>query len=196
MDTRDRRDLGRRRQIVDYGVEQFLHSLVFERCAADDRNEVIRECCLADRRLNLFGGDILSRTVFLKKILIDLGGRFDHFRAVAFGVGEHVFGDGFGPHVLAQIVIVDVRDHVDEIDYPLEAVFFAYRQLNRDRVGSEPVLHHRDNTVKIRTGNVHFVDIGYSRDVVLVGLSPDRLGLGLDPALGAENGYRAVQYSE
>ena len=42
----DRRDVHRRRQVVDHRVEQRLHALVLERGAAEHRHE-----CIADRRL-------------------------------------------------------------------------------------------------------------------------------------------------
>ena len=47
--------------------------------------------------------------------------------------------------------------------------------------------------VEVRAELVHLVDEADARDVVLVGLAPDRLGLGLDALLAVEHGDRAVE---
>ena len=57
-------------------------------------------------------------------------------------------------------------------------------------------MDHIQHMVEVRAHDVHLVDIDHTGDVVVVGLSPDSLGLGLDAALGAENGHAAVQHSQ
>ena len=42
---------------------------------------------------------------------------------------------------------------------PLKNVFRPDRQLNRNRVTFQPIVHHLQNVVKVRAHNVHFVDI-------------------------------------
>jgi pyrrolidone-carboxylate peptidase len=50
-----------------------------------------------------------------------------------------------------------------------------------------------DREVEVRADLVHLVDEADARDVVLVGLAPDRLGLGLDALLAVEDGDGAVE---
>ena len=53
-----------------------------------------------------------------------------------------------------------------------------------------------DDVEEVRAGAVHLVDEGDARDAVLVGLAPDRLGLRLDAADGAEDRDRAVEHAQ
>ena len=62
--------------------------------------------------------------------------------------------------------------------------------------GRPAVDHHLDATEEVGADAVHLVDVGDARDVVLVGLAPDGLGLGLDAADGAEEGDRAVEHAQ
>src|SRR5436190_1507817 len=57
----------------------------------------------------------------------------------------------------------------------------------------EPVDHHGDRSLEVRAGAVHLVDEGDPRDVVAVGLTPDRLGLRLDAGDGVEHRDGAVE---
>ena len=58
---------------------------------------------------------------------------------------------------------------------------------------AEAVLHHRDDVHEVGAGAVHLVDVGDAGDAVGVRLTPDRLGLRLDPADRAEDRAGAVQ---
>ena len=49
---------------------------------------------------------------------------------------------------------------------------------------------------KVGADTVHLVDERQTRNVVLVGLAPDRLGLRLHPADRTEDGDRAVEHPE
>ena len=69
----------------------------------------------------------------------------------------------------------------------------ADRQLDRHGVGAEAVDHGLDRAVEVRADAVHLVDERDARDVVLVGLAPDGLGLRLDAGDGVEHGDRAVE---
>jgi len=48
----------------------------------------------------------------------------------------------------------------------------------------------------VGSNRIHFVDEGYPRYPILVGLSPYGFGLGFNPSLAAENDYRTVEDSE
>ena len=60
----------------------------------------------------------------------------------------------------------------------------------------EAVLDHLDGVVEVGAGAVHLVDEADARDVVAVGLAPDRLGLRLDALDGVEDGDRAVEHTQ
>ena len=53
-----------------------------------------------------------------------------------------------------------------------------------------------DRVVEVGPDAIHLVDVGDPRDAVLVGLAPDRLGLGLDAGDGVEEGDRAVEHAQ
>ena len=95
--------------------------------------------------------------------------------------------------VLAELVLVDDRLHVDQVDDALELGLGADRQLERHGVGAEAVDHRLRALVEVRADAVHLVDERDARDVVLVGLAPDRLGLRLDAGDGVEQRDGAVE---
>ena len=61
---------------------------------------------------------------------------------------------------------------------------------------AEAVDHRLDAAVEVGADAVHLVDVGDARDAVLVGLPPDRLGLGLDAGYRVEEGDRAVEHAQ
>ena len=73
------------------------------------------------------------------------------------------------------VLVVEIALHLHEVDYALELVLRADRELYDDRVGPEPVYHALYAYQKIRADPVHLVHKSYSRDIVLVRLAPDRL---------------------
>ena len=77
-----------------------------------------------------------------------------------------------------------------------EVALGADRQLDRHRVRAEAVDHRLHALVEVGADAVHLVDVGDARDVVLVGLAPDRLGLGLDAADRVEQRDRAVEHAQ
>ncbi len=99
-------------------------------------------------------------------------------------------------HVLAQLVLVDDRLHVDEVDDPEEVGLGADRQLDRHGVRAEAVDHRLHAAVEVRADAVHLVDVGDARDLVLVGLAPDGLRLGLDAGDGVEQRDGAVEHAQ
>ena len=109
---------------------------------------------------------------------------------------EHVRGDLLNAHVLAQIVVIDVGDHVDEVNDSPEGILFANGELDRDGVRIEPVLHHIHNTEKVCAHYVHLIDIGNAGNRVFRSLSPNGFRLRLNAALGAENSYGAVKHAQ
>ena len=63
-------------------------------------------------------------------------------------------------------------------------------------VGAEALLHGAHGEVEVRADLVHLVDEADARDVVLVGLPPDLLGLRLDAFLAVEHGDGTVEHPQ
>src|SRR5205085_2924894 len=62
--------------------------------------------------------------------------------------------------------------------------------------GAEAVLDHADAHVEVGTGAIQLVNEAHPRNLVLLGLPPDRLGLGLDASDAIEAGNRAVEHAK
>ena len=92
-----------------------------------------------------------------------------------------------------RLVVPDERLHRDEIDDALELVFEADGDLQRDGVGAEAVDDRLERALEGGAGAVELVDEADARDAVLVGLTPDGLGLRLDAGDAVEDGDRAVE---
>jgi hypothetical protein len=60
----------------------------------------------------------------------------------------------------------------------------------------ETILDHADAHLEVRAGAVELVDEAHPRDLVLLGLAPDGLGLRLDAGNAVEAGDRAVQHAQ
>ena len=133
---------------------------------------------------------------FIHDLVVEVGDGLKELRAVLFGLVLHVLGDLLDAHILAQIVVVDVGLHLDQVDDAAEVCLGADRQLDRNSVALEALVHHVDNVVEVRAHDVHLVDIDHAGNVVVVGLAPDRLGLRLNAALGTQNGHGAVEHAQ
>ena len=89
----------------------------------------------------------------------------------------------------------DESAHLDEVDDTAEVLLLADRQLHRNGARAEAVDHRLHGGEEVCAGAVHLVDERDPRDVVVVSLAPDRLGLGSTPAT-VEDGDRAVEHAQ
>ena len=140
----DRRDVERRRQVVDHSVQKHLHALVLERGAAEHRGEVDVEGGLADGGLEPLLRDLFALEVVHHQLVVTLGEHLDHVSALGFGPVAHVFGHGHLLPLDAHVVVVEVGDHADEVDDAAELVFAADGELQDERPRVQPVDHHLD----------------------------------------------------
>ena len=157
--------------------------LEVERRLADRRAEQV------DRDLGLLEDQLEQLVVVVRDLLEQL---------LAGGLGDVlvVVGDVGDLDVLAELVVVDDRLHVEKVDDPQEVALGADRQLDRHGVRAEAVDHRLHALVEVRADAVHLVDVGDARHVVLVGLAPDGLGLRLDAGDGVEQRDRAVEHAQ
>ena len=95
-----------------------------------------------------------------------------------------------------RLLVPDHALHADEIDDALEILLGADRQLDRDRLGAEPLDDVLEALVEVGADLVHLVGEDDARDLVLVALAPDRLGLRLHALIGIEHADRAVEHAQ
>ena len=200
VDAGDRRNVERRRQVVDDRVEHRLDALVLERGAADHRHE--RRIFLADRfdaalaqaGLELGFGDRLAAEILLEQLVVGLADLFDQDVVVRLGVGQHVGRNVLDVVVGAHgLVLVDERLHAHQVNDALELVFRANRQLNRDGVALQLAADLRQRLLEVRADAVHLVDEADARHAVLVGLAPHGFRLRLHTRDGVEHGDGAIE---
>ena len=86
--------------------------------------------------------------------------------------------------------------HLDEVDQTLEVLLGADGHLDHDGVGSEDVAHLLHGLEEVGTRAVHLVHVADTRHVILVSLTPDRLGLGLHAVGSRIGGDGAVEHTE
>ena len=79
---------------------------------------------------------------------------------------------------------------------PVKSSPLAERILHGEGVGSESLSHHADDVFEVGPDSVHLVDQRDTRDTVTVGLSPNRLRLGLDPSHRTEHCNGAIEYAQ
>jgi len=197
VDALGRRDVDRRRQVVDHGVQQRLHALVLEGRAAQDRVEGAGQHRFADALLDRLFRRLLAFQVGFHRLVVEFDGVVDQVLAGGVGLLDHV---GRDRHVLvggAQAVVVpDDAGHADEVDQTRQVGFRTDRQLDRHGLGAQAVADRLDRLVEVGADLVHLVDEDDARHAVLVGLTPDGLGLGLHARVAVQHGHGAVQHAQ
>ena len=192
----DRRNVRRRRHVVDHRVEHRLHALVLERRAAQHRHDLARDRAQAQAALDFLGAQVVALEVLVHQLFVGLGGALDHLLAPFLREVGEVGRDvaGLELHPLRLLVPVD-RLHPHEVDDAFELVLGADRHLDRHRVGLEPRLHLVVDLEEVRADAVHLVDEREPRHVVLVRLAPDGLRLRLHAADRVVHHARAVEHA-
>src|SRR6267154_1924667 len=214
----DRRHVYRRRQIINYRVEQRLNALVLERRTGQNRHNLQGESRLANRLAHFFQRQRFAIQIFVDQLIVVFGDIFDYLVAVLF-VKFLVNGRALQRcgHIRAGIYeslvpkLFDFEDlklcaeglfepnHdllLEEIDDADEIVFAAQRELQRNRARSEALFDGADDVIEIRAHAIHFVHKAYARHTVLVCLAPYCFRLRLHAGNGIEHANRAVQHAQ
>src|SRR5258707_16351 len=84
----------------------------------------------------------------------------------------------------------------DEIARALKVLPRGDRQLDRNRFGAEPVDDILEAFIEVGAGLIHLVGEDDARNLVLVALTPDGLGLRLNALVGIEHAHRAVEHAQ
>ena len=197
VDPVDRRHVERARQVVDDRVQERLHALVLEGGAEQDRRDRDVERGRpegAPEHLRRDCGLVLE--IGLRQLVVVVGDRVDQLVVVLVRLLEELGRDVAGLHVLAEVVVVGDRLHLDEVDHAAEVLLGADRQLHRDGTRAESVDHGLDRREEVRARAVHLVHERDARNLVAVGLAPDGLGLRLDTGDRVEDRDRAVEHAQ
>ena len=108
----------------------------------------------------------------------------------------HVGGNVAKLGMRARLVEVNDFLHLDQVDDALERLFGSDGQNDRHGAGAKAVVDLLDDVQEVRADAVHLVDEGDAGNLVLVSLTPHRLGLRLDAADGAEHGHGPVKHAQ
>ena len=191
-----RRDIRRSGHVINNSVKQLLNTLVAVRSTAAYGNHLIGDSRLADAGLYLINGELLAAEILLEQLVVLFGDMLNELIMILLCKFLHVLGNILNSDVETLVIIVDISLHLNKVDDSLEVSFRAYGELNRNCVTLQALLHHVYNIIEVSSHNVHLVNIDHSRNLVLVRLSPDGFGLGLNAALCAKNGNRTVQNTQ
>jgi hypothetical protein len=184
-------------------LEEGLDALVLEGGPADHREEPHPHGGEPDRGLDLGDGRRLSGHELLEEGVVAglVGGLrhfLDHHLAPVLRVLPEVGRDLLDPELGAQALVeVAAGLHLHEVNDAGVLVLLPERQLDGHRgLRGQPVVHGLDRVEEVGPHPVHLVDEGDAGDVVLVGLAPDRLRLGLDAGHRIEDRHRPVEDAE
>ena len=187
----------RRRKVIANGVEERLNALILERTAAESGSNRTGEAALADSLLNLVDREILTGEELLHESVVLLGGGLDHLLAPFGGLLGVLFGDVLLDNGLTEALHIEVESlHLDEVDNTLERLGRADRDNHRNGVGLELSAHLLHNAVEVGADAVHLVDERDLRHFILLGLTPNLFGLGLNAADRAVKSDRAVENAQ
>ena len=134
VDALDRRDVDRRRQVVDNGVEQRLNALVLEGGTAEHRVELHVDGAATNERTDLLvvGHDAFE--IGFHGGFVDVDNGLDEEFAILRGLFLHVVRDlDDVPLCAERLVAPDESVHLDQVDDALEFGFSADRQLHDNR---------------------------------------------------------------
>ncbi len=145
---------------------------------------------------------VLAGEVLLHHLVVAGGDGLEQLLAVLVGLVDLVGGDvDLVPLGAEFLVVPDEGLHLHQVDQPDEGLV-ALRatgpdgQVQHGRGGLQPVLDHVDRAVEVGADAVHLVDEAHARDLVLVGLTPHGLGLGLDAGHRVEHRDRTVEHAQ
>jgi len=191
-----RRNVERRRQVLDHGVEHRLDALVLEGGAAQDGDDLRGQGAGAQGAAQRLGVNLLPLEEAMRDVVIEVGHGLDQLVAPGGGVLGQVGRDLPDLDQVAQVVAISDRLHLEQVDHAAEAALRADRQLHRHCGCAEAVADHVHDTPEVGAGAVQLVDEAEARHDVTIGLAPDRLRLRLDAGHAVEDDDSAVQHAQ
>ena len=194
MSTHHRWHFRRRWQELHHRIQQRLNPSVAQRGTTQHRHRLVCQGYTANGRTQSRGIDRLSGQIQLGQRVIDIGNPLDQLLARRANNRQIILG---GLKHLGRVVFFARKQHallVNQIVDALKLVLGADRLLNRDWIGIQGLFDIGQHRLEVGTDAVHLVDEGHARDVELVGLVPDRLGLRLNAIDGGHDHDRTVEH--
>ena len=192
--TFGRRNIQRRRHEVYNRIQQGLYTLVAIARAATYRHQFACDGRLTNRRNDLIAGQIFAAQIFFQQLFGSFRRRLNQRHTIFFRLICHIFRNFF--HRRMAFVIIVNRIVFHQVHNAYKVRFRTDRQLNRNRVCAQAILHHLHYIVKVCAQDIHLVHIRHARYAVGFRLAPYRFTLGFHAAFCAEHRHRAVQHAQ
>ena len=129
----------------------------------------------------LINGELLAAEILLEQLIVLFGDVLNELIMILL-CKFTMFWNILNSDVETLVIIVDISLHLNKVD-DSQSASRLWGELNRNCVTLQALLHHVYNIIEVSSHNVHLVNIDHSRNLVLVRLSPDGFGLGLNAAL-------------
>ncbi len=188
----------RRGQVGHHRVEQRLDALVGQGRAAQHRVEAAGDRGRAQARPQLRPIEVAALQVGRHQGVVGQGHALQQLMAVARRLVPQLRRDGAVDRRQAVRVPIVVAHgaHGHQVDHAPEVVLKPDRDLDRYRVGGEPVAQHVQAARERSAGAIHLVGEDDARHVVAVGLAPHRLRLRLHAGHAVEHHHAAVEHAQ
>jgi len=174
-----------------------LHTLVLERRATKDRNELAVDGTATDQRFQLRLVGLLAFQVSFHGFFVEFNRGFDQLFAIFCGAFGEVCGNFLLVELRSQrLLFPNHRLHLHQIDKTGIFVLSTNRKLKNQRIGTEALDNHFNGAVEVRADLVHLVDEHHPRNLVLVALAPDGFGLRLDAGIGIKQRNSPVKHAQ
>lgn len=172
-------DIERRRQVIDNCIQEQLDSLVLQCRSAEHWDKLPADRRCTQRTPELLWSRLLSFEVAQQKFLVCFD---DLLNQLVSPLARHL--DVLCRHlgvlnVLTEVVMVDLGAELDEIDDAVEFRLQANWPLDGSGVRPQPITNHVNGAHIVCADPIQLVDKADAGHMVLVGLPPDCLRLGL-----------------
>ncbi|MNC05490.1 hypothetical protein D3C75_529660 [compost metagenome] len=187
------RDINRSREIVHNSIQHQLYAFILIRRTYDNREDLHFANALTQRSFDFRNRNLFAFQILHGKLFVQFGHFLNQLQTKLSYLLKILGGDFNLLDVLAQIVLIHVSHLLYQIDDADKISLSADRQLDSYSIGTKTVAHLLDNGQKVRTDDIHFVDVCDTRYSITVRLSPYGFGLGFNAFLGAEHAYCTVK---
>ncbi|OPZ59119.1 MAG: hypothetical protein BWY87_01157 [Deltaproteobacteria bacterium ADurb.Bin510] len=182
-----------RRQVVHHGIQQWLNAAVTQGRTAKYRQHLTRQRSPSDGRLQAFRLGQATLKPELQEFVVKVAQGLDQLLTGAPGLGFEFTGPALGLNV--RRARPNHKGWIDQVDDAAELVPLQVGQLQLKGPGPQALGHLGHRGLEVGPAAVELVDESDQRQAEVAGLVIDRLGLGLDPAHGADDHDRAIEHA-
>ena len=170
--TLNSRDICRCRHILKDCIQKLLHTFVSVSGTTAYRHCRTLTCSFSQSSLQFVNRRLLTFQILHHQIIIQLADLLDQFCTIQLCVVLHIIRNICNGNVIALIIIVDIRFHLEQVNDSLEIIFLADRKLQNDRILSKSCPDLLNSAVEVCTQDVHLVDERHTRYIVGISLTP------------------------